>query len=100
MMEKPENMDLNTEEADDLIELVDEEGETQVFELLGSFELEGNNYLAVADPEEEEDAESVEVFILKILTDEEGNDTYISVDDEESDRAFNYFLTLVDAEEE
>ena len=100
MMEKPENMDLNTEEADDLIELVDEEGETQVFELLGSFELEGNNYLAVADPEEEEDAESVEVFILKILTDEEGNDTYISVDDEESDKAFNYFLTLVDAEEE
>ena len=59
MMEKPENMDLNTEEADDLIELVDEEGETQVFELLGSFELEGNNYLAVADPEEEEDAEAV-----------------------------------------
>ena len=100
MMEKPENMDLNSEEADDLIELVDEEGETQVFELLGSFELEGNNYLAVADPEEEEDAESVEVFILKILTDEEGNDTYISVDDEESDKAFNYFLTLVDAEEE
>ncbi len=100
MMEKPENMDLNSEEADDIIELVDEEGETQVFELLGSFELEGNNYLAVADPEEEEDAESVEVFILKILTDEEGNDTYISVDDEESDKAFNYFLTLVDAEEE
>ena len=98
--ENPEELEENLDEDDGLIELVDEEGETQVFELMGSFELDGQQYLAVADPTEEEDPESMEVFILKIVEDEDGNDTYVTVEDEEADKAFNHFLTLVDAEEE
>ena len=99
MAENLENLDNEMEEDDDLIELVDEEGETQVFELMGSFELNDSHYIAVADPIEEDDPESVEIFILKTVTDEDGNDTYVSVEDEEADAAFNYFLTLVDSEE-
>ena len=38
--------------------------------------------------------------MLKAVPDEDGNHTYVSCDEEESDRAFNYFLTLVEAEEE
>ena len=93
--------ELNDEAVEDdlgTIELVDENGETQVFELLAAFDLNGSHYLAVADPIEEEDPESVEVFILKTETDEDGNDTYVTVEDEESDLAFNHFLSLVDAE--
>ena len=100
MAENLENLDNEMEEDDDLIELVDEEGETQVFELMGSFELDGNHYIAVADPIEEDDPESVEIFILKTVQDEDGNDTYVSVEDEEADAAFNYFLTLVESDEE
>ena len=101
MAENLENLDNEMEEDDDLIELVDEEGETQVFELLGSFDLNDNHYIAVADPIEEDDPESVEGFILKTVTDEDGNDTYVSVDENgEADEAFNYFLTLVESEEE
>ncbi|MBQ9251648.1 MAG: DUF1292 domain-containing protein [Clostridia bacterium] len=100
MAEDFENLDENLEEENDLIELIDEEGEPQTFELLGSFELNDNQYLAVADPIEEDDPESVEVFILKIVTDEDGNDSYVSVDNDEADEAFEYFLTLVDSEEE
>lgn len=100
MNEHFENMEMNSEEEDDLIELVDEEGETQVFELLGTFEFKGNQYISVSDPTEENDAESIEVFILKIVQDENGNDTYVSVENEEADEAFNHFLTLVDAEAE
>ena len=100
MAENLENMENGMEEEEnDLIELVDEEGETQVFELMGSFDLNGSHYLAVADPIEEEDPESVEIFILKTVPDEDGNDTYVSVEEEEADEAFNYFLTLVETEE-
>ena len=106
MAEHPENRNGIPEDAadeeleNDLIELVDENGESQTFELMGSFELNGAQYLAVSEPIEEEDPDSVEIFILKTVPDEDGNDTYLSVDDEEADEAFNYFLTLVDAEEE
>ncbi len=95
---REESMD--GEENEDLIELVDEEGETQVFELLAAFDLNDQHYLAVADPIEEEDPESVEVFILKTEKDADGNDTYVTVEDQEADDAFDHFLTLVDAEEE
>ncbi len=89
-----------TEEVDeDLIELVDEEGETQVFEVLGTFDMEDAHYLALAEPTEEEDAESTEVFILRTEQDEDGNDTYVSLEEDEMDKAFDYFLSLVDAEQ-
>ncbi len=94
-----ENLD-EEEIGDELIELVDEEGKTQTFELLASFALNDSQYLAVTEPTEEEDPESMEVFILRIDQDEEGNDIYVSVDDEEADTAFDYFLSQVDAEEE
>ena len=42
-------------EEDDLIELVDENGETTVFEHLATLEYEGESYLALCDPESEED---------------------------------------------
>ena len=99
-MSEFDNMNENLDEEDDIIELVDEEGETQLFELLGTFDLNGNHYLAVADPTEEEDPESMEVFILKTIPDEDGNDTYVTPDEAEADEAFNYFLTLVEAEGE
>ena len=100
MVEEFENREPEIEEENDLIELVDEEGETQVFELLGSFEMDGNQYLAVSEPTDEEDPESLEVFILKTIPDEDGNDTYVPAEGDEADAAFNHFLTLVDAEEE
>lgn len=97
MEEQDETEEL--EETYDVIELVDEEGETQEFELLASFDLNDQHYIAVAEPTEEEDPESMEVFILRTETDQDGNDTYVTVEDEEADEAFNYFLSLVDAEE-
>ncbi len=96
-----ENNDaLLPDENNDLIELVDESGETTLFELLGSFPFNDSHYLAVTPPTGEDDPESMEVFILKVIQDADGNDTYVTPDDAESDAAFNHFLTLVDAEEE
>lgn len=95
-------MDFNPEEKDELIELIDEEGESTLFEHLGTFEFKGETYLAVTpateEEEEDDDEEDMEVFILKIETDENGEDIYTVPDDEIADQAFAHFLTLVDLE--
>ena len=90
------------EEEDELIELVDEDGNTQTFEWLASFPVGENQYIAVAEPMEDgEEPEEIQVLFLRIEEDEDGNDVYIPVeDDAEADAAFAGFLDLVDAEED
>ena len=86
---------------DELIELVDEDGETKTYEWLATFTMNDAQYIAVADATEEEDPESIEVLFLRIEQDEDGNDVYVSVNDEkEADDAFAAFMDLVDEEEE
>ncbi len=92
-----ENMNLNNaenEEEDDLVELVDENGETTVFEHLATLEHEGETYLALCDPEADEDAEDLEVFILKIEQNENGEDIYTVPDDDVADAVFEKLLKL------
>ena len=84
---------------DGLIELIDEDGESQTFELLGAFDMDGEHYLAVSEPTDETDIESMEVFILKTIEDEDGNDIYVTPEDDEADAAFEFFLNMVDAAE-
>ena len=79
-------------EEDDLIELVDENGETTVFEHLATLEYEGESYLALCDPESEED--DLEVFILKIEQDENGEDVYNVPDDDFSMSTCSSLLLL------
>ena len=92
---------MNPEENDDIIELVDENGETQEFEWLASFPMNDRQYIAVAEPMEEDEPESVEVLFLRIEEDENGEDVYVPVDDEaEADAAYACFLKQIEAEEE
>ena len=88
------------ENDEDLIELIDENGESSFFEHLATFEYKGESYLAVCDPETDEEVEDeeseLEVFILKIETDEDGNDVYTVLEDDKADEVFDYFVTLVD----
>jgi len=95
-----ENMDRRDEEMDEedteLIELVDEDGQTETFELLATFDYKEAHYLAVSEPVDD-DAESVAVIFLKTITDQEGNDTYLTVDEKEADEVYDYFLTLVES---
>ena len=91
------------EENDDLIELVDEDGNSLVFEHLATFEYKGETYLALCEPEDEEAEEEggeLEVFFLKIETDENGEDVYNTPDDDVADEIFDEFLKLVEDTEE
>ena len=75
-------------ETDDIITLTDEDGEEKQFQLLGSCELDGVEYLAMVPLDEDKE----EYVILKREADEDGEDMLVTIDDdEEFDRVADIF---------
>jgi len=73
-----------TEERDDIIVMIDEDGNEEEFEFLDSIEMDGSEYVVLlpySGEEIEEDEE--EVVILKVMHDENGEDSYVNIEDEE-----------------
>ena len=93
-MDEFNNLGPDANEEDDLVELIDENGERTVFEHLATLEYEGESYLALCDPESEE--EDLEVFILKIEQDENGEDVYNVPDDDVADAVFAKLLEMTE----
>ena len=85
-------------DEEDLVELIDENGEKTLFEHLATLEYKGESYLALCDPEADE--EELEVFILKIDQDENGEDIYTVPDDETADAVFNHLMEMTDSMDE
>ena len=86
-----------------IIELTDEDGETSQFEYLTTVDHEGKLYvvLMLLDEEAEQDDDEGEVIILEIQKDENGEDIYVSVEDDAvSDAVFQKFLEIVDEQNE
>lgn len=86
----PENDDFNDENAlseGDIIEMIDDDGKTVPFVFIDALEYEGEVYLALAEPEEED-----AVFFLKIEQDEDGNDVYTAPDEALEDKLFETFI--------
>ena len=90
------------DENENIVELVDDEtGETVVFEHLATLEHEGDMYIALMLPEDvESDDDEGEVIIMKIDQDEDGNECYVSVEDEAVQEAvFEKFLVLMEEDD-
>ncbi len=92
------NEELN-EEMDNIIELVDEEsGESVPFEHLDTIEMDGETYFVLTEffdePSEEND-----VYIMSIVTDENGEETLEIVEDQATVmKVFNEFRERCDGE--
>ena len=71
------------EELDNIIILNDEEGKEVQFEFLDLIEYEEEEYVVLL-PIEEEAEESGEVVILKVEDTDSEEESYVSVDDEET----------------
>lgn len=89
------------EERDDIVILVDENGEEVEFEHIDTIEMNGNEYVVLApyseDETEEQDEE--EVIILKIEHNEDGEDSFVTVeDDDELDAVFEEFQAHMEEE--
>lgn len=91
-----------SEENDNTVVLVDDDGTEIEFEQLAAIEIEGNKYVvlkpvatnSVEDNFEDGDAE--EVVILRLDYDENGVETYLSIDNEdELNKVFEKFKTIM-----
>ncbi len=95
-----ENQDMNME-PDNIVELIDEDGKEVRFEHLMTLEHKGKTYICLMPLEPMEDVEDDELVILRIETDENGNDAYVSLDDEEEvDDVFEAYLEIAEADDE
>lgn len=88
-----------SEERDDIVVLVDENGEEVEFEHLDTVELNGNEYVVLLPVDESEEEKDIdEVVILKIEHGEE-EDSFVSVDDDdELDAVFEEFRARMEDE--
>jgi len=85
-----------------ILVLVDDEGVEHQFELLAELEIEEDVYRVLIPLEDEEHSEDeeVEVIILKVVYDEEGNEFMSDIeDDEEWERVADAWQELVESEE-
>ena len=84
------------EELDNIITLNDEDGKEVQFEFLDMIELDSEEYvvlLPIEDAENTDDDDAGELVILKVEdTDSEDEESYVSVDDEETlNKVFEIF---------
>lgn len=86
-------------EREDIVQLVDEDGNEVNFEHLMTLEHKGRTYICLVPVEPMEDVEEDELVILRIETDEDGNDYYTSIDDDtELDEVFEKYLEIAEAD--
>ena len=97
-----ENKKLNEEEELDIITLEDENGNEITFEFIGEYEDNGTVYFAVIPAGVQDDNQGIiEYTLLKLVTDDEGEEMYVSVDDEEEfDKIAGIFYDMFDSEED
>lgn len=90
------------DEQNNIIELIDEEGEAVQFEHLATLEHEGEYYIALMllDDEHSVEDDEGEVVIMKIEKDGD-EETYVTVEDEAlQETIFEKFLALMEESEE
>lgn len=101
--EKDQNPQENLEEIESsIVELTDEEGNVVAFEYLSTIEHKGQQFVILMAPQEEdeEDEDEGEVVILKIQQDDKGEDTYVSLEDEDLEQeVFDLFMEELDNED-
>jgi len=91
----------NNMEMDNIIELVDENDNPISFEHIMTLQYKGEDYVLLAPVEPTDDMEEDEVLVLLIDNDDEGNEIYVSVDDDDLvQQVFEKYLEIVEADEE
>ncbi|HHY81086.1 MAG TPA: DUF1292 domain-containing protein [Clostridiales bacterium] len=66
-----------------IIELIDENNQVISFEHIMTLDYDGREYIVLAPTDRDLDTEEDEVVILRVEQDENGDDCYVSIDDED-----------------
>lgn len=100
MNEEFNNQDMEMD-AENIVELVDDEGNDVRFEHLMTLEHNGGIYICLAPAEPMEDVEEDELVIMRIIQDDEGNDVYTTIESEEElNSVFEKYLEIAEADGE
>ena len=76
-----------------LVELIDEEGQPQMFELIHAMSYEDEDYVVLAPAEDDPDEEETGVVILHVVVGDEQDETYETVEDDDLlDKLFEQFV--------
>ena len=87
-------------DAENIVELVDDDGNEVKFEHLMTLEHKGKVYICLAPAEPMDDVEEDELVIMRIEQDDDGNDFYTTIDSEEElNEAFEKYLEIAEADE-
>ena len=89
-------------EEDGIIELIDEDGQTVPFQHLDTVEYKGEYYIVLLPAGEESDVdEDGGVLIMKITQDENGDDCYVTLEDEDvMEDVFDIFMQRMQDDED
>ena len=83
-----------------IIELIDENNETEQFEHVMTISYDDRDYV-VLKVLENEDTEEEEVIMMRIEMDESGEEVYKTIEDEDEEQeVFDAFLEILDSQEE
>lgn len=89
------------DDRDDVVVLIDENGEEAEFEHIDTIEMNGNEYVVLIPLLKEEIEDEEEVVILKVEHGEDGEDSFVSIDDDdELDAVFEEFKSRMEDEYE
>lgn len=88
-------------DPENIVDLVDDEGNEVRFEHLMTLEHKGGVYICLAPAEPMEDVAEDELVIMRILQDADGNDFYSTIESEaELNEVFEKYLEIAEADEE
>ena len=91
----------NSMEMDNIIELVDENDNPIRFEHIMTVQYGGEDYILLAPVDPTEDMEDDEVLVLRIDNDENGEEIYVSVEDDDLvQKVFEKYLEIAESDEE
>ena len=98
MSDFDDSLDMDRE---NIVPLVDEDGNEVTFEHIMTLEHKGRKYILLVPLDPMEDVADDEMVILEIKEDEDGNDYYASVEDEALvSEVFEEYLSIAEADEE
>ena len=101
-MNDNKNMEPQNAEESNIIPLIDEDGKEINFEIIGDAEIDGVVYYAMTPAGAQENNEGIiEYVLLKLVKDEDGEEVFVTVDDEdEFDKVADFFDDMFDSEED
>ena len=94
-----DNQDMELD-AENIVELVDDDENVVRFEHLMTLEHKGGVYICLAPVEPMDDVEEDELVIMRIQQDDQGNDFYSTIESEEElNEVFEKYLEIAEADE-